>query len=191
MATDKIVNPSNAEYAQNQSVSDFANGKAAMLLWQAAGSSLKAQNMHADAYGVAPVPMLENAPSRRQEDQQHGRRHQHGGLLASPRTRTAALQFVKFMTSDDEQIILNKTYGSLPSVKAAGSNEAFQQPEQKVLAEVLNTTAAPLPQVPEESQFETLVGTAMKELFADAASGKPITDDAIKAKLTEAQSEMK
>jgi len=95
------------------------------------------------------------------------------------------------MTSDDEQVILNKTYGSLPSVKSAGSNEAFQQPEQKVLSEVLNTTAAPLPQVAQESQFETLVGTAMKELFADAASGKPITDDAIKAKLTQAQSQVK
>ena len=38
MAKDKIVDPSNAEYAQNQSVTDFANGKAAMLLWQSAAS---------------------------------------------------------------------------------------------------------------------------------------------------------
>ncbi len=40
MAVDKIVNPSNAEYADRTSRSpDFANGKAAMLLWQAAGST--------------------------------------------------------------------------------------------------------------------------------------------------------
>jgi multiple sugar transport system substrate-binding protein len=190
MATDKIVNPSNAEYAQNQSVSDFANGKAAMLLWQAAGSSLKAQKMDPNAYGVAPIPMLENAPSsgKKVNSMVAGI---NMAVFSFTKNKDAALQFVKFMTSDDEQVILNKTYGSLPSVKSAGSNEAFQQPEQKVLSEVLNTTAAPLPQVAQESQFETLVGTAMKELFADAASGKPITDDAIKAKLTQAQSQVK
>jgi multiple sugar transport system substrate-binding protein len=190
MANDKIVNPSNAEYAQNQSVSDFANGKVAMLLWQAAGSSLKAQKMDPNAYGVAPVPMLENAPSdgKKINSMVAGI---NMAVFQFTKNKDAALQFVKFMTSDDEQIILNKTYGSLPSVKSASSNEAFQQPEQKVLSEVLNTTAAPLPQVAQESQFETLVGTAMKELFADAASGKPITDDAIKAKLTAAQSQVK
>jgi multiple sugar transport system substrate-binding protein len=190
MADDKIVNPSNAEYAQNQSVSDFANGKAAMLLWQAAGSSLKAQKMDPNAYGVAPVPMLENAPSdgKKINSMVAGI---NMAVFQFTKNKDASLQFVKFMTSDDEQIILNKTYGSLPSVKSASSNEAFQQPEQKVLSEVLNTTAAPLPQVAQESQFETLVGTAMKELFADAASGKAITDDAIKAKLTAAQSQVK
>ena len=48
---------------------------------------------------------------------------------------------------------------------------------------MLATTAAPLPQVPTESQFETLVGTAMKELFADAAAGKPVTTASVKERL--------
>src|SRR5262249_51470410 len=35
MATDKIVNPSNAEYSNGtQAAHDFATGKAAMMLWQ-------------------------------------------------------------------------------------------------------------------------------------------------------------
>src|SRR5262245_64900175 len=136
MGTDKIANPSNAEYAQNQSVSDFANGKAAMLLWQAAGSSLKAQNMSPDAYGVAPVPFLENAPSggRKVNSMVAGI---NMAVFKFTKNKDAALQFVKFMTSDAEQVALNKTYGSLPSVRAAGSDPAFQAPEQKVLAEVL------------------------------------------------------
>jgi multiple sugar transport system substrate-binding protein len=54
----------------------------------------------------------------------------------------------------------------------------------KIYQQILSSTAAPLPEVPEESQFETLVGGSMKDLFADAASGKPITDAAIKSKLT-------
>jgi multiple sugar transport system substrate-binding protein len=189
MATDKIVNPGNAEYAQNQSVADFANHKVAMLLWQAVGSSLKAQNMGPDEYGVAPVPFLASPPS--------GGKHVNSmvaginiAVFKHTRNRDAALRFVKFMTSDAEQVILNRTYGSLPSVKSVAGDPAFAAPEQKALQQVLASTAAPLPQVPEESQFETLVGTAMKELFADAAGGKAVTEDQVRQKLSQAQQQV-
>jgi multiple sugar transport system substrate-binding protein len=189
MATDKIVNPGNAEYAQNQSVADFANHKAAMLLWQAVGASLKAQKMSPDEYGVAPVPFLASPPS--------GGRHVDSmvaginiAVFKHTRNREAALRFVKFMTSDDEQVILNRTYGSLPSVKTVAGNAAFAAPEQKAIQQVLSSTAAPLPQVPEESQFETLVGTAMKDLFADAAGGKAITEDQVRQRLSQAQQQV-
>lgn len=189
MAVDKIVNPSNAEYAQNQSVSDFANRKAAMLLWQAAGSAFKAQGMAPDEYGVAPVPFPQNPPA--------GGKHVNSmvaginiAVFKHTKNREAALRFVEFMTSDAEQVTLNKAYGSLPSVTTVASDPAFQAEEQKVLAGVLAQTAAPLPQVAKESQFETLVGTAMKELFADAASGKPITEKLVKDKLSQAQQQM-
>lgn len=189
VATDKIANPADAEYAQNQSITDFSTGKAAMILWQAAGSSLKSHNMDPNAWGVAPVPFLANPPS--------GGKHIDSmvaginmAVFKYTRNQNAALQFVKFMTSDEEQITLNGTYGSLPSVVSANSDAAFQAPEQQVLAGVLASTAGPLPQVPTESQFESLVGTAMKNLFADAASGKPITDSAIRALLTQAQQQV-
>ena len=189
MAADKIVNPGNAEYAQNQSVADFANHKAAMLLWQAVGSSLKAQNMGPEEYGVAPVPFLASPPP--------GGKHVNSmvaginiAVFKHTRNRDAALQFVKFMTSDDEQVILNRTYGSLPSVASVAANPAFAAPEQKAIQQVLSSTAAPLPQVPEESQFETLVGTAMKELFAQAASGKAVTEDQVRQKLSQAQQQV-
>ncbi|MCG5464611.1 sugar ABC transporter substrate-binding protein [Micromonospora sp. NPDC053740] len=190
MAADKITNPSNAEYAQNQSVSDFANGKAAMLLWQSAGSNLKTQNMPADAYGVAPVPFLASPPAggKKVNSMVAGI---NMAVFKHTKNKDGALSFVKFMTSDEEQTILNKTYGSLPAVKTAASDPAFSATEQKTIQETLVTTAAPLPQVPDESTFETLVGTAMKELFADAASGKPVTEESVKAKLTDAQQKMR
>ena len=102
-----------------------------------------------------------------------------------------ALKFVEFMTSDAEQIILNKAHSSLPTVQGAYGDAAFQTDQVTVFQTILATTAAPLPAVPEESQFETLVGTAMKDLFADAASGKAITADAIKAKLSAANQQVK
>ena len=55
---------------------------------------------------------------------------------------------------------------------------------------MLGKSAAPLPQVANESQFETLVGTAVKDLFADAAAGKAVTTDSVKAALNKAQQQM-
>jgi multiple sugar transport system substrate-binding protein len=59
-----------------------------------------------------------------------------------------------------------------------------------VLRDTLATSAVPLPQVPSESQFETVVGTAVKNLFAAAAGGKPVTTESVRAELTKAQQQM-
>jgi multiple sugar transport system substrate-binding protein len=190
MATDKIVNPSDAEYANNQSVTDFATGKAGMLLWQAADSTLKSHGMNPDDYGVAPVPFENPVPS--------GGKHVNSmvaginlAVFNNTKNKDAALKFVKFMTSDAEQTVLNKTYGSMPTVKTAYTDPAFQTDEVKTFQNVLNTTAAPLPAVPEESQMETLIGTVMKNLFADVASGKTPSTADIKSKLAAANDQVK
>ncbi len=190
MATDKIVNPSDVQYTNNAAITDFATGKSAMILWQAADSTIKTHGMSPDDYGVAPVPFEEPAPA--------GAKHINSmvaginmAVFANTKHKDAALKFVKFMTSDAEQITLNKTYASLPTVQGAYSDPAFQTPTVKTYQQILSTTAAPLPAVPEESQFETLVGGAMKDLFAEAASGKAVTDAEIKSKLTSAQQQVK
>jgi len=82
MATDKVVAPGNAEYAQNQSVSDFATGKTGMLLWQSASANLESQGMSADDFGIAPVPVQSGTPgaartSTRCHGYQPGRLQEH------------------------------------------------------------------------------------------------------------------
>ncbi|MFJ4840555.1 ABC transporter substrate-binding protein [Streptomyces sp. NPDC088746] len=189
MAKDKIIAPGNAEYAQNQSLTDFAKGRTAMVLWQAAATTFAAQGMKPEDWGVAPVPVPSGAP---------GAGKQTNSMVAginmavfkNTKNIDGAKKFVKFMTSDEEQKILCKTYGSIPPVKAAQSDPAFAAPELKVLRDTLATSAAPLPQVPNESQFETAVGTAVKELFADAAAGTPVTTESVKARLEKAQQTM-
>ncbi|MFE5239411.1 MULTISPECIES: ABC transporter substrate-binding protein [unclassified Streptomyces] len=189
MAKDKIIAPGNAEYAQNQSLTDFAKGRTAMVLWQAAATTFAAQGMKPEDWGVAPVPVPAGAP---------GAGKQTNSMVAginmavfkNTKNIDGAKKFVKFMTSDEEQKILCKTYGSIPPVKAAQSDPAFAAPELKVLRDTLATSAAPLPQVPNESQFETAVGTAVKELFADAAAGTPVTTESVKARLEKAQQTM-
>ncbi len=189
MAKDKITAPGNAEYAQNQSVSDFAKGRTGMLLWQSASANLTSQGMSEDAYGIAPVPVQSGTP---------GAGRQVNSMVAGINLAVfkntdnldGATEFVKFMTSDAEQKILNTAYSSIPPVKAAQADAAFNTPANAVLKDTLAKSAVALPQVPDESQFETAVGTAVKELFADAAAGRPVTIDSVKAALTKAQQQM-
>ncbi|MFD0149668.1 ABC transporter substrate-binding protein [Streptomyces sp. NPDC127132] len=189
MATQKIVAPGNAEYAQNQSLSDFAKNKTGMVLWQTPSQTFASQGMTPEEWGVVPAPVPSGKP---------GAGKQTNSMVAginmavfkNTKNLDGALKFVKFMTSDEEQVILNKTYGSVPPVKGAQKDPSFADSSLDVIRETLATSAAALPQVPEESQFETVVGTAVKELFADAAAGRPVTTESVRAKLDKAQQQM-
>ncbi|MEV0690699.1 sugar ABC transporter substrate-binding protein [Streptomyces sp. NPDC050388] len=189
MAKDKIIAPGNAEYAQNQSVSDFAKGRTAMLLWQSASANLASQGMSEDDYGIAPVPVQSGTP---------GAGKQVNSMVAGINLAVfkdsdnldGATEFVKFMTSDAEQKILNTAYSSIPPVRAAQEDAAFNSPANAVLKDTLANSAVALPQVPDESQFETAVGTAIKDLFADAAGGREVTTGSVEAALTKAQQQM-
>ncbi|RLL69507.1 ABC transporter substrate-binding protein [Streptomyces sp. Z26] len=189
LASDGIAAEGNAEYGKNESVRDFATGKAGMLLWQAAASSLKSHGMKPDEYGVAPVPTRDaDATGDRAVNSMVAGINL--AVFKNTDNLDGALEFVKFMTSDEEQKTLNGTYGAIPPVVAAQQDAAFETPDLKVLREVLTNSSAPLPQVPDESKFETLVGTAMKELFAEAASGRKVGTGAVRDRLTEAQQQM-
>jgi len=189
LGTNKIAAAGNAEYAQNQSVADLASGKAAMLLWQAAGGQLKTRGKNPADWGVAPVPVQSGTPGQgtNVDTMVAGI---NMAVFKNSGNLDGAYKFVKFMTSDAEQKTLCSEYGSIPPVKAAAADPVFNTPELTVLKNALATSAAPLPQVAKESQFEDLVGAAMKQLFADAAAGKPVTLESVKAKLQAAQQQM-
>ncbi|MFK4070219.1 ABC transporter substrate-binding protein [Streptomyces sp. NPDC029674] len=189
MAKDKIIAPGSAEYAQNQSLSDFAKDKTAMVLWQTAAATFKEHGMSQDEWGVAPAPVRSGKPGPGEATNSMVAGI-NMAVFKNTKNIDGAKKFVKFMTSDKEQIILNKAYGSIPPVKTAQQDPAFSDPSLSVLRDTLATSAAALPQVPEESQFETVVGTAVKELFADAAAGRAVTTESVRAKLEKAQRQM-
>jgi multiple sugar transport system substrate-binding protein len=187
---DKIVNPSNAEYSNGtEALSDFAKGKSSMVIWQAAAGSLAQLGMNAADIGVAALPLPDPMPAggKKVTSMVAGI---NLAVFNSSKNKDAALRFVKFMTSTPEQETLNKTYGSLPSVSEAYSNPAFQTTAVQTFKNILSTSAAPLPAVAQESQFETLIGTAMKNMFADAASGKAVGASAISSQLATAQQQL-
>lgn len=189
VASEKIASSGNAEYSKDESVRDFAKGKAGMLMWQAAANGLKANGMKPDEYGVAPIPVQTPGSGEK------GTRSMVAGInlavFKNSDNIDGAVKFAKFMTSDKEQRLLNETYGSIPPVKSAQTGKAFETPDLKVLRDVLTTSSAPLPQVKDESKFETLVGNATKELFADAAAGREVTSESVKKELSAAQQQMR
>ena len=107
----------------------------------------QSQGMKPDEYGVAPVPFQADPPAGGK---------QVNSMVAG--INMAVFKHTKNMDGGDEvrevhdqrrrAVLLNKAYGSMPPVKAAQADPAFTAPELKVLADMLATTAAPLPQVP-------------------------------------------
>lgn len=190
MQKDKIVNPSNAEYADTaKSLKDLADGKAAMFMNQASAGSFK--NIGADLtnIGVASIPLPASPPANARKVTSFVAGI-NMAVFKSAKNPQAALDFVKFMVSAPEQAQLNKTYGSLPTVQDAYSDPAFQTEDVKVFQTVLSTSAEPMPQVPQESQFETLIGTAVKTMFADVAAGRTVDAGKIKDQLAQADQQI-
>ena len=190
MQADKIVNPSDAQYSNGtEALNDFATGKASMVIWQAASGSLAKLGMNAADIGVAPLPLPSPVPpgGKNITSMVAGI---NMAIFKNTKNMAAALKFVKFMTSTPVQESLNKTYGSLPTVSAAYVDPAFHTPAVTTFRTILNSTAAPMPPVPQESQFETAVGTAIIHLYASAATGKPVTESMIAQALALAQQQL-
>jgi multiple sugar transport system substrate-binding protein len=188
--TDKITNPSDAQYSKGtEALVDYATGKAAMVIWQAASGSLKQLGMNAADIGVAPVPLPSPVPpgGKKVTSMVAGI---NMAVFKDTKNLSAALKFVKFMTSTPEQESLNGTYGSLPTVSAAYSDPVFHTPAVTTFRSILTSSAAPMPPVAAESSFETAVGTAIIHLYASAATGKTVTDAAIAQALTSAQAQL-
>jgi multiple sugar transport system substrate-binding protein len=190
MQTDKVANPSDAQYSKGtEALTDYATGKAAMVFWQAASGSLAKLGMPASDIGVAPLPLPSPMPAggKKVTSMVAGI---NLAIFKDSKNVAAATKFVKFMTSTPTQESLNATYGSLPTVQAAYSDPAFNTPAVKTFRSILSTTAAPMPAVAAESQFETAVGTAIIHLYASAATGKTVTPAMIGSALSQAQQQL-
>ncbi|MGO2005301.1 MAG: sugar ABC transporter substrate-binding protein, partial [Arthrobacter rhombi] len=75
-------------------------------------------------------------------------------------------------------------------VTAAYDDEAFQSDEITLKKDILANHAQPMPLYPSESQMETLVGTAVKNLFAKIAQGEKVSEADVKKALDNANSQM-
>lgn len=187
MARDKVVNPSAAQYSDaTQAAGDFARGDAAMYFAQTSGINVLKQNgMTPEQYGIVPIPAPQGGKNI-------------GSFVAgtnisifkNTKHLDAALEFVKFMTGDEEQATLNKAYTSQPAV--TGVPPAFTDDKQKldVFTDILANRSKPLPLVAGVQAFQANVGGAVVSLVAKAATGAAISEADVKAALDQAQKKM-
>jgi multiple sugar transport system substrate-binding protein len=188
MSDDKVMNPSDAQFTDGtQATSDFAKGKAGMYLAQTGVvASLKTNGMDSSKYGVVPIP----SP---------GGTSKVGSFIAgtnvsifkNTKHQQAALALVKFLTSPDEQKILNQAYGTLPPVKDVPAAAYSSDPDlEKAWTDILANNAVAMSLVPTVSPYQANVGAGVVALFAQAATGKSVSDSDIKNMLTSAQQKM-
>ncbi|ALE93659.1 sugar-binding protein [Arthrobacter alpinus] len=184
MQTDKVVNPANAQYDNGtQAINDFANGKVGMVLSQNnADSSIASQGMKNDAYGVVAFP----APTGG-KDVATMVAGINMSIFKNTKNKDAALQFVKFMTSEATQGVLDKSFAALPVLNGVKPSFTDNAEEAKTFADIYANKSKPLPLVAAEDQFESTVGKAMNQMFAKVASGGTVSKSDIKAALTTAQ----
>jgi multiple sugar transport system substrate-binding protein len=187
MQTDKAVNVANAQYDNaTQAINDFANGKSAMVLSQNnADSSIASQGMKNDAYGVVAFP----APAGG-KDVATMVAGINMSIFKNTKNKDAALQFVKFMTSEATQAALDKPFAALPVLNGVSPSFTTNTEEAKTFSDIYSNKSKPLPLVASEDQFESTVGKAMNQMFATIASGGTVSKADIKAALTTAQQEV-
>jgi multiple sugar transport system substrate-binding protein len=188
-ASKGIIDPANAQNGANP-LSSFANNKAAMTIGQDAAASLSQLGMSSSQFGTAQVPVLSPLPQGGKAIESHV-----GGInlvvRQSTQHLTAALDLVKFLASTKAQVAINKVYGTLPVIKSAYGDAAFQNPTDQVYRKILEQHSAPMPQVPSEAQMETLLGGAVTSLIAHTAqSGTVPSTSSILSSLTSAQKQL-
>ena len=187
MGTDKIVNPSDAENADWADVYEsFANDKTGMMLVQTLGKTLEDYKLTSDDYGVAPMPASTVAGGKDVGSFVGGT---NIAVFAATGNQSGAIDLVKFLTSAPEQVVLNTAYGTVPPVKDA-TGAAFDTPEVKIARDTIAGRAVPMPRVPQETQFETLIGKDVVAWLADTATGKQPDAAQISAALQAANSKV-
>lgn len=187
MQTDKVVNPSNAQYDNGtKAVNDFATNKVAMILNQNnADSSIVSNGMKSSEYGVVPFP----SPSGGQKIATFIAGI-NLSIMKNTKNKDGALKFVNYMTSAPTQKTLDKPFSSLPVL--AGETPVFTDnaEEAKTFQDIYANMSKPLPLVAAEDQFESTVGKAMNSMFAKIATGGTVSADDVKSALKDAQDQV-
>jgi len=188
LTVDGVINPSAAQYSEGpQAAGDFAQGKAAMLFAQtSSGNVLRENGMEPEAYGVVPIPAPEGG-----DEISSFVAGTNISIFKNTKNKEAALEFVKFMTSPEEQEIINAAYTSLPSVKDVPASAFADYPDMLTTwSEILEDRSVPMALVTTVQAYQANVGGAVVGLFAQGATGAQVSEADIEAALKAAQDKM-
>lgn len=185
---DGVLNPSTIEYTdRTNSAADFASGKAAMYpSVMGDQSSIINNGMTQEDFGVVPLPSPAGG-----EPVASFVAGSNISVFDFSEHKDAALELVDFLLSDEEQEILSAHYGTLPVIDGIPASALADYPDKlDVWTSILADQAVAAPLVPDFTAFQTNVGSAVVDLMSRAATGQEITEDDVRAALTEAEQKM-
>ena len=155
---DKVADPSNAQYADRPAPRAVRQGQDRDVhLPEQRREQSQGRGDEEGEYGVAEVPVEDGSDTPIMT-------HVAGinvSVFKNSKKKAAALAFVKFLTSPEEQVKLNQSFGSLPVIKQAQSDPVFDTPNLKTFNGILADHAEPMPLIAEEGQMETFIGDAI------------------------------
>lgn len=183
-----VISPSDTELVNgSESVEQVADGEAAMVFDQSPGNIFEAREF--ENYAPAPIPMSDLNASGMEATQSHVA-GVNIGVFENSDNINAAVAFVDHMTSEQEQAYLTEEFTALPVIEEVYDQEAFQTEEIQLKQETLENHAEPMPLYPSQSQMEQVVGTAIRDLLAEAAQGNEVTEDEVRDALNTAETQM-
>ncbi|MCZ4500387.1 MAG: sugar transporter substrate-binding protein [Marmoricola sp.] len=187
MAVDKVIDPSMIEKNGVDMALEFAKGKTGMMFAQSAVIGLLKSVSFSD-YAVAEVPV----PQPLAEGGSPVQSIVAGTNLAVSATSEhaeAALELVKYLTSDAVQVTVNQAFGTLPVLTSLQGAPDFADPALAVFAQIQARHSEPMPLVPAEFAMEQVLGPELVSLWPKAADGS-LTDDDIGKALRKAQAQL-
>lgn len=187
MQTDKVVNPSDAQYDDpSKLAADFAAGKIAMMAGPTMDAAIVQNGMKSTDYGAFALP----APAAAAAQISTFPVGANVSILKNTKNKDSALKLVKYLTGKDVQIKLANQFGSLAVLNGVAPTFTDNTESLKVQQTVYETRSKPMPLVASEDQFESTVGKAMIAMFTKIATGSTLTESDIRAGLQQAQSQV-
>lgn len=186
-----LVNPSNAEYNSTpQQLGDFVDGRAAMIMaTTSAIGSLSSLGMDLSEYGVVPIPSPEPLPSGGQDIASFVA-GTNIAIFENASDVDAALEFVNFMTSAEEQGILNSAYQLIPVLTDSPQTFLADEDMAATFSDILLDRAEPLPPEAPNTLYQAAVASAVIGLVREIAQGGEVTEQQIEEALQSAQDQM-
>lgn len=156
---DGILNPANvADTTGTLALTEFESGKAAMLFLQ----SPTIPKTPPGGYGLGFVPLPAQVPAGGAKVMSHVA-GENLAIFKGSKNVSEDLEFIKFLTSTQENANVNQKMNELPVTYSALHTPYFQSPKQKVFGHILTTYAAPMPTEPSSATaFEDYAGAFIK-----------------------------
>jgi multiple sugar transport system substrate-binding protein len=180
---DQIINPANvADTTGTLAETEFETGKAAMYFLQ----SPTIPKTPPGGYGLSYVPLPAHLPPGGAKVMSHIA-GENLAIFKNSKHVSEDLEFIKFLTSTQENAHINQKMGELPVTYAALHTPYFQTPKEKIFGQILTTYAAPMPTEPSSATaFEDYTGAFIKLCRQDITQ-HGISESQVRSALSAAQ----